>query len=166
MKKTKNGFISPWAGSKRHERKWSDKDIEKMVSLRKEGLSFRKIGYKFNTSGASICSAIKRHAGYKESEELPPKGYITLQEYVEVNSISYNTAYYHIQQGSIKHVKYKNKIYVHQNAKTKERVIHSFKIAKIALLVGRKNLTYREVAKKLNISYGTVRTYSKLLELR
>ena len=153
-------MLSHFGGSSKHKRKWTDNQIKNMKDRVLSGESYRSIAKDYNTSGASIHSALSRHNPVVKEEYLP-YGYATIKEYCEEHGELYNAVYWHIKHKHIDSVIYKNKVYVPLNSTIKRRTISDDKIDKILELYG-DMVKKKEIANMVGVNIGTVNNYIKL----
>lgn len=111
LKRTKNGFLSPFGNSSMHKRKYSDEEILDMKNKILSGYTYQKVGDLYGVTRGTISGLLKHHNPiYKD--EVVPKGYVTIKNYCEYHSTTYRSVYWHISKGRIKHIKVDNILYI------------------------------------------------------
>ena len=160
MKKTSKGMLSHFAGSSKHKRKYSDKDVEDMRNRRLKGETFESIAKDYGITRSAIAKAIQRHNPILDNSVLP-KGYIHISDYCALNGLNYNTVVYHIRAKNIPVIKHKNKVYIKEDTViTNDKFIDDDKIEDIHRLKN-KGLNKTQIAAKLGLNRKTVAYYYK-----
>lgn len=159
LKKTHKGMLSHFAGSSKHERKYSDKQIKDMRDRVLAGESCRAIGKTYSVSGASIYNTIKRHNPIITTNKKLPENYVHISIFCEVHNINYNTVVYHIRKKKLPKVKHNNKIYLHIDTEiSNDKFISDTKIENIQELRD-KGFNITQISKQLKVNRKTVRYY-------
>ena len=158
MRLTHKGMLSHFAGSSKHKRKWTDKQIKNMRDRRLVGETFESIAKDYGVSKGSIHKAIQRHNPIIKNVTLP-KGYIHITRFCEIHNMEYNTVIYHIRKKKLPTVKYNNKIYLHIDTEiTNDKFINDNQIDNI-LKLRDKGLNITSISKQLGLNRATVRYY-------
>lgn len=158
LKQTHKGMLSHFAGSSKHKRKYSAKQIKDMRDRVLAGESYESIAKDYEVSRGSIHKAIQRHSPIIKNEILP-KNYIHITEYCTEHNLEYNTVVYHIRKKKLPTVKYKNKIYLHIDTEiTNHKFISEDKINEI-LSLRDQGLNITQISKHLKLNRATVRYY-------
>lgn len=162
LKKTHKGMLSPFAGSSKHKRKYTDTQIKDMRDRILAGESYRSVGRSYGISGAAIKANIQRHNPIIINKMIP-KDYISIYDFAETIGLSVNGLYYHIQSKKIPTVKVENKLYIHKNTVINNHslTLDDEKVEAIYILHTKK-WSMTKIAVALSINRATVSTYIKL----
>ncbi len=161
LSKTKNGFLSHFADSSKHGRKWSDEQIEDMRSRRLKGETWQSIANDYNCDRSSIHRAVQRHNPIIENT-IVPKGYIDMKTFMALSGETYMAIFHRIKRQAVDYIKIKNKLYI----KHDELLIQNkhLSVEQIDAIICLHNNHFKiiEIAKALKLTRSTVSKYIKL----
>ena len=70
LRRTKNGFLSHFGGSKQHEVQYTDKEVLSMRKRIMNGETYKSVGDRWSMRGSSVRSLIYRRFPLTEEEEI------------------------------------------------------------------------------------------------
>ena len=168
--KTKYGLLSVYAGSPRHNRKYTDEELNTFKNiLIKNNMKYKKTEQELGMYTGELFYQISTHCPFpKKSNEMDivPKNFISLELFAELQGITIYGVKSFIYANNIYYILVKNKMYIHIDTKlTNKRLISSYKIDMIIEL-NEENLKVDEISKRVGIAKATAYTYLKLFTKR